>query len=155
MKRVCLGTIITLLYQSRIRSADKIKTVCGGIFAAFGLDIDNFNKELPSHLSGDCKNFEDRITHILFHIQDSNEQIKRILSCESGELFMQYMKGYLKEVFCSHIIASNQTTPQEYILNHMVSSFAETIKWWFNEKHEYSPKEVADFYLSVQAVKMM
>ena len=50
MKRICLGTIITLLYQSRIRSADKIKTVCGGIFAAFGLDIDDFNKELPSHL---------------------------------------------------------------------------------------------------------
>lgn len=50
MKRICLGTMITLLYQSRIRSADKIKTVCGGIFAAFGLDIANFNKELPSHL---------------------------------------------------------------------------------------------------------
>lgn len=50
MKRICLGTMITLLYQSRIRSADKIKTVCGGIFAAFGLDIDNFNQGLPSHL---------------------------------------------------------------------------------------------------------
>lgn len=50
MKRICLGTMITLLYQSRMRSADKIKTVCGGIFAAFGLDIDNYNKELPSHL---------------------------------------------------------------------------------------------------------
>jgi hypothetical protein len=50
MKRICLGTMITLLYQSRIRSTDKIKTICGGIFAAFGLDIENFNKELPSHL---------------------------------------------------------------------------------------------------------
>ena len=50
MKRICLGTMITLLYQSRMRSSDKIKTVCGGIFAAFGLNIDNFNKELPSHL---------------------------------------------------------------------------------------------------------
>ena len=27
MKRICLGTMITLLYQSRMRSADKIKTV--------------------------------------------------------------------------------------------------------------------------------
>ncbi len=50
MKRICFGTMITLLYQSRMRNSDKIKTVCGGIFAAFGLDIDNFNKELPSHL---------------------------------------------------------------------------------------------------------
>lgn len=50
MKRICLGTMITLLYQSRMRSADTIKTVCGGIFAAYGLDVGNFNKELPSHL---------------------------------------------------------------------------------------------------------
>lgn len=39
-----------MIYQSRARSADTIKSVCGGIFAAFGLDINNYNKELPSHL---------------------------------------------------------------------------------------------------------
>ena len=43
-------TTITLLYQSRLCSANKIKTVYSVIFAAFGLDIDNFNKELSSHL---------------------------------------------------------------------------------------------------------
>lgn len=45
-----MGTMITLFYQSRIRSTDTIKDICDGIFAAYGLDIDNFNKELPSHL---------------------------------------------------------------------------------------------------------
>lgn len=50
MKRICMGTMITLFYQSRIRSTDTIKDICDGIFAAYGLDIDNFNKELPSHL---------------------------------------------------------------------------------------------------------
>ena len=50
MKQICLGTIITLIYQSRTRSADTIKSVCGGIFAAYDLDITSYNKELPSHL---------------------------------------------------------------------------------------------------------
>lgn len=50
MKRLCLGTMITLIYQCRTRSADTIKSVCGGIFAAYGLNINNYNKELPSHL---------------------------------------------------------------------------------------------------------
>lgn len=50
MKRLCLGTMITIMYQSRTRSADTIRSVCGGIFAPYGLDINNFNKELPSHL---------------------------------------------------------------------------------------------------------
>lgn len=50
MKQMCLGTMITLIYQSRRRNADKIKDICDGIFAAYGLDIGNYNKELPSHL---------------------------------------------------------------------------------------------------------
>lgn len=50
MKQICPGTIIALIYQSRRRSADKVKDICAGIFAAYGLDINNYNKELPSHL---------------------------------------------------------------------------------------------------------
>lgn len=50
MKRICLGTMITLIYQSRIRTADTIKTICDGIFAAYGLAVGDYNKELPSHL---------------------------------------------------------------------------------------------------------
>ena len=50
MKRLCLETIITLLYQCRTRSADTIKSVCSGIFATYDLDITSYNKELSSHL---------------------------------------------------------------------------------------------------------
>ena len=50
MKRICLGTMITLIYQSRIRTSDTIKTICDGIFAAYGLAVGDYNKELPSHL---------------------------------------------------------------------------------------------------------
>lgn len=49
MKRICLGTMITLLYQSRMRGTDRVKTVCDGIFAAFNCKC-SYNKELPSHL---------------------------------------------------------------------------------------------------------
>ena len=50
MKQICLGTMVTLIYQSRRRNADKIKDICGGIFSAYGLDINNYNSGLPSHL---------------------------------------------------------------------------------------------------------
>ena len=51
MERMCLGAMITLIIQSRIRKSDKYKSICGGIFAAYGLEIGNYNKELPSHLA--------------------------------------------------------------------------------------------------------
>ena len=50
MKQICIGTIITLIYQSRKRSTDRIKDICAGIFKAYGLDINSFNDGLPSHL---------------------------------------------------------------------------------------------------------
>lgn len=50
MKHICLGTMITLIYQSRRRNADKVKDICNGIFAAYGLDINSYNVGLPSHL---------------------------------------------------------------------------------------------------------
>ena len=39
MKRICLDTMITLFYQSRRRSADKVKDICKGIFVAYRLNI--------------------------------------------------------------------------------------------------------------------
>lgn len=50
MKRICLGTMITLIFQSRIRKGDTYKAVCGGVFAAYGLKIDNYDRALPGHL---------------------------------------------------------------------------------------------------------
>lgn len=50
MKQICMGTMITLIYQSRRRSTDQVKDICGGIFAAYGLDINNYNSGISSHL---------------------------------------------------------------------------------------------------------
>ena len=38
------------------------------------------------------------IPHILFHLRDNRKNIVGILSCESGELFLNYFKKYLNEL---------------------------------------------------------
>lgn len=50
MKKMCLGTMITIIYQSRARKAESIKSICKAIFASYGLDITCYDKALPSHL---------------------------------------------------------------------------------------------------------
>lgn len=50
MKRLCLNIMIHLSYQCYTRSADNIKSVYGNIFATYGLDINNCNKDLLSYL---------------------------------------------------------------------------------------------------------
>lgn len=50
MKKICLGTMINLLYQARARKADQVRDVCRRMFAAFNCNIDGYDKALPSHL---------------------------------------------------------------------------------------------------------
>lgn len=40
-----------------------------------------------------------QITHILYHLKENSKNLKDILYCESGELFMRYFKQYLSNMF--------------------------------------------------------
>lgn len=37
--------------------------------------------------------------------------------------------------------------PEDLAMNHLVGSFAETVKWWIAQKMKMPPEELADHYL--------
>ena len=63
--------------------------------------------------SGREKDLSGEITHILYHLQDSSCYISRILSCESGEMFMGYFKEYLGELFAPVLERTETDIPKE------------------------------------------
>jgi len=67
-----------------------------------------------------------------------------ILSGESGEIFMGSFKGHLRALFV-HSVGGGDV-PRDYILNHMVCDFAETVRWWSRNK-QYTPEEISRFFL--------
>lgn len=89
--------------------------------------------------------FRDRLTHILYHLQEKQQSIKGILSGECGEVFMRYFKEYLYRIFEGQL-TSESDIPKDYRLHQAVSSYAETVSWWLKGKSEYSPEQVMDFY---------
>lgn len=103
MKQMCLGTMITLIYQSRKRSADKIKDVCAWIFAAYDLDIADFNKELSSHL----KSGHDPVPTYLINkarnlsieevANKLDEHIQTIIHPDKHKALFRAIKAILKE----------------------------------------------------------
>lgn len=126
---------------------DLLKAMCTDIFHHV------FSDEVTGEESHDFSasdSFHDRITHILCHLQEKQHSIRGIFSGECGEVFMRYFKEYLYQVFESRL--TEQTViPKEYQLNHVVSSFAETVRWWLKEHSDYSPDEISRFYFkSVQ-----
>lgn len=126
--------MITLIYQSRTRSADTIKSVCGGIFAAYGLDINNFNKELPSHL----KSGHDPVPGDLLaaarstNIDDIAKGIENhlipLIHADKHECLFRAIKDILREDTCianSSIVGIMPGYEKENILKH--NSFYEAM----------------------------
>lgn len=119
-----------------------LKAMCREIFDHV------FSHEIISeehHDFSDRDSFQDHITHILCHLYEKQQSIKGIFSGECGEIFMRYLKEYMYQVFDRRLNVDG-VVPREYRLDHAVSSFAETVRWWLKEHSEYSPEEIGEFY---------
>ena len=93
--------------------------------------------------------FAGQVTHILYHLQDHRTEIRRLLSGESGELFLNSLKACLPALFVPLIRTAGSDIPESYLQNFLTGSFADTVKWWADRGMEDSPETVAGYYVSV------
>ena len=126
---------------------DLLREICAEIFDH--VFSDEVPREKTHDFSGEAATTGQRLTHMLYHLADNRHYIKGILSRESGEMFMDYFKKRLREVFAEHLNPALSCVPEDYALGHMVSSFAETVRWWIRDNPGYTPEEVVAFYLAV------
>ena len=56
-------------------------------------------------------------------------------------------KEHLQPVFRGELAKLSTPVPQEYLLNHTVCDFAETVRWWM-EHESYTPEEIGSFFFS-------
>lgn len=124
---------------------DLLKAMCTEIFQH--VFSDDLKKESNHDFSHAGHDFGKEITHILYHLQDNEKNLKGLLSCDSGEIFMEYFKEYLYEMFPAFIKTLNYKAPSEYILNISICSFAETVRWWITEHNQYTPEEIASYFM--------
>lgn len=101
-----------------------------------------------SLMTGDTKEI---ITHILYHLLDNKKNIIGILTCESGELFIGFFKQYLNELIAEKFIngKDEKNLPQDFLINHISSSFVGMIQWWIKNRLKQTPEELADYFMSV------
>lgn len=124
---------------------DLLKVMCTDIFQhVFSEDLKQESNHDFSHAGHD---FEKAITHILYHLQDNKKNLKGLLSCESGDIFMKYFKSYLSEMFSDYVGKIHYQAPTEYVLNMMICSFAETVRWWITGDKEYTPEQIAAYFM--------
>ena len=68
------------------------------------------------------------------------------------EVDEQRSKEHLERLFEGALSEKSSEIPREYLLNHMVCDFAETVRWWMRNDN-YSPEEVSRFFLATTLLR--
>ena len=145
--RLCHIDAIAICEHNNILGALKFKEYCSKrnnkVFVIVGEEIMAssgeiiglyLNEEMPQSV----------FCHLLQHLQENDNNILGLLSCESSEVFLRYFKDSLNELvqtqFVNHNRKQNQDLPQEFLVNHISGSFVEMVLWWLKDKKNIHQK---------------
>ena len=91
--------------------------------------------------------------HLLQHLQENENNILGLLSCESSELFLRYFKDSLNDLIRNQFVnqnrRNNQDIPQDFLINHISGSFVEMVLWWLKDKKKHTPEELDSYFRAV------
>ena len=124
--------------------------------------LEEFCSELFHHiidtamgLPADCRygSSEDPVfLHLLRHLQENDRNILDLLSSRNNEIFLRYFKNDLKTLIDSQYaqkgLLQKSRLPQDFLVNHMASTFVETVEWWLSQKQKEPPEVMAEYFLA-------
>lgn len=90
--------------------------------------------------------------HLIFHLQKNDNNILELLSCENNELFLRYFKTDLKKLirtqYADKKALNPAKLPEDFLINHISSTFVETVSWWISQQMKESPETITDHFLT-------
>ena len=127
-----------------------LKDLCEELF---GHIIDTAMGLPHGHYHYSCGNTTDSVfLHLLRHLQENDRHILELLSSQNNDLFLRYFKSNLKKLIVSQYAEKgqfqNSKLPEDYLVNHITSSFVETISWWLSHNMEESPEQITEYFLA-------
>ncbi len=128
-----------------------LKAICKELF---GHIIDSAIDKTHTHgLYSKGETPQSVFCYLLQHLQENDNNILGLLSCESSEIFLRYFKDSLNELiqtqFVNHSRMKNQDLPQDFLVNHISGSFVEMVLWWLKGREKHTPEELDHYFRSV------
>ncbi|MBE6599418.1 MAG: TetR/AcrR family transcriptional regulator, partial [Ruminococcaceae bacterium] len=104
------------------------------------------------HYSCGCET-DSVFLHLLRHLQENDRNIIELLSSENNEMFLRYFKDNLRKLILSQYadkgMFEKSQLPEDYLVNHIASSFVDTVEWWLSRKMKETPREINEYFLAV------
>ena len=127
-----------------------LKALCEELFCHI-FDAAEEGREAHRHIF-DCQAPGSVFLHLLRHLQNNDNHILELLSCDNNELFLGYFKSNLKELIIKqpYLYSSKQEKmlPKDFWINHISSTFVETIRWWVDHGRKESAETLLAYFYS-------
>lgn len=98
----------------------------------------------------DCEAPDSVFLHLFQHLKNNDNHILKLLSGNNNELFLGYFRNGLYSVIASQrdFLSSSFSSelPEDFVLNHIASTFVETVRWWIKNKMACSPEEINRYF---------
>jgi len=129
-----------------------LKELCEELFCHI-FDVANNENKDHKHIF-DCDANDSVFLHLFRHFQKNDNNILQLLSSQNNDLFLRYFKLNLIKLVESQLYLfedrKNEKLPDSFWINHIASTFVETIKWWIDNGLKESPETITEyFYMAV------
>ena len=93
------------------------------------------------------------ILHLLQHLQKNDNHILDLLAGENNDLFLRYFKENLRILIQKQpqIFEKKRSDalPDDFWINHVSTTFVETVRWWLAGGMRQSPEELSAYFSAV------
>lgn len=155
--RITVGEIIDradvgrATFYSHFETKDfLLKELCEELFCHI-FDASEEGGEKHTHIFN-CNSTGSVFLHLLEHLQNNDNNILELLSCENNELFLRYFKENLKDLIKKQpdllCAGADKGLPEDFLVNHISATFVEAVRWWIAGGMKESPETIANYFYS-------
>ena len=91
--------------------------------------------------------------HLFRHLQENDRSILELLSSRNNGIFLKYFKLNLKKLittlYSEKGLLDTSMLPEDYLINHITSSFVETVDFWLAGGMKLSCETLTEYFLKV------
>ncbi len=128
-----------------------LKELCEELFCHV-FDVTNNQQSRHEHIF-DCDAPGSAFLHLFQHLKKNDNNILELLSGQNNELFLRYFKINLQKLVASQLplfeTGKNGKIPDSFRINHITSTFVETVRWWVDNGMKESPETITEYFYLV------
>ena len=125
-----------------------LKDLCEELFCHIFDSMDE-KKNDHRHIF-DCSAPKSVFLHLFQHLQKNDNHVLGLLSCQNNALFLQYFKRDLRKLIANQLALfespKSKKLPEDFWIDHIVSTFIDTIKWWVDNGLKESPEIITEYF---------